>query len=330
MKRGLIHMYSKKKWIVMIVSMVFMLGLVACSDTDGDEKEVEEEEEEKTVVFSDALEQYSVWFYVHGEPNEPTKDSTILEMYVFEEEQVQQFDLESVEITLGEVSEYSDEELISYVEEELSTALDSYEEPEAESYTLDIHLVDEDESESGEEETDFIDIVIDEEDIAFVAWEKPILQTIDETNFTGLVNDGDPNVDADKLFITKVDEPSLTITLDEPDSTKSVVTVQEWMERQKQKDLKGQDLTALDAEVLEEMNDHPGAVVYAENCLSCHGENLEGSIGPDLTLAGDRFSEEELQDIIQNGKDNMPPIMSDNEEDAIVLAEWISEFMKED
>lgn len=320
-------MYGKKKWIVMVVSMVFMLGLAACSDTD--DKDVEEEEEEKTMVFSDALEQYPVWFYLHGEPNEPTKDSTIREMFVFEGEQIQQFDLEPVDITLGEVSEYSDEELISYVEEELSAASDSYEEPEAKNYTLDIHLFDDDESDNSEEKTGVIDVVIDEEEIAFVAWEQPISQTIGEADFIGLVNDGDPEVDADELFITRVDEPSLTITLDEPDSTKSVVTVQEWMERQKQKDLKGQDLTALDAEVLEEMNDHPGAGVYAENCLSCHGENLEGSIGPDLTLAGDRFSEEELKDIIQNGKDNMPPIMSDNEEDADVLAEWLSEFMKE-
>lgn len=144
-----------------------------------------------------------------------------------------------------------------------------------------------------------------------------------------MINDGDPAIAEDELYITRVDQSSLTMELDEPDTTKSIVTVDEWMERQKQKDLETRDLKALDPEELEEIESHPGADIYAQNCLSCHGENLEGTLAPELTLAGNRFSKEELKDIIQNGKGNMPAMIVDNEEDADVLATWLSEYMTE-
>ncbi|ETT82318.1 cytochrome c550 [Viridibacillus sp. FSL R5-0477] len=42
----------------------------------------------------------------------------------------------------------------------------------------------------------------------------------------------------------------------------------------------------------------------ASKCISCHGENLEGSMGPNLHGTG--LSADEAKDILQNGKGGMP------------------------
>ncbi|ENH97327.1 menaquinol-cytochrome-c reductase cytochrome b:c subunit [Gracilibacillus halophilus YIM-C55.5] len=47
-----------------------------------------------------------------------------------------------------------------------------------------------------------------------------------------------------------------------------------------------------------------GYAVYENNCLSCHGGNLEGQAGP--TLIGIDYSADEIKDIAQNGIGNMP------------------------
>lgn len=307
-------MMTKKKWIGLFIVAIMFAFLAACS-------EKEHANEQKPVLLSDALEEYSIWFYVYGTPNGPTEDSEVLSMFVFKGDKVKEYHLNHIDLNLRDVTKYSDEELISYVEEQLSVEIDSYEEPEEKSYTLDIHQYIE------ENKTGFMSVVVEEEDVLLTLTDKAVSQTIEDTEFVGLVNDNVPSAE-EELFVTRVDEPSLIITFDQPDTTKRNVTVDEWMERQKQKDLEGKDLRELEEEEFEEIFNDPAAEIYAQSCLACHGENLEGNIGPDLTLVGSRFSRIEIKDIALHGIGNMPPGLVDNEEDAEALAEWLREYMK--
>ncbi|WP_017186992.1 c-type cytochrome [Alkalibacillus haloalkaliphilus] len=79
-------------------------------------------------------------------------------------------------------------------------------------------------------------------------------------------------------------------------------------------------------EETEEAADNPEAI-YENNCLSCHGGDLEGGSGPELQNAGDRFSLEELEDIISNGVEGSSIMTGDyaTNEEAEILAEWLME-----
>ncbi|WP_397539890.1 cytochrome c551 [Rummeliibacillus pycnus] len=64
--------------------------------------------------------------------------------------------------------------------------------------------------------------------------------------------------------------------------------------------------------------------VAKQKCISCHGNNLEGSVGPDLRKIGSTLSESQIKDVLKNGKGNMPAgLVSGAELDAV--AKWLSE-----
>jgi cytochrome c550 len=67
--------------------------------------------------------------------------------------------------------------------------------------------------------------------------------------------------------------------------------------------------------------------VYSNNCLSCHGDQLQGAFGPELATVGSRLSQEELADIILNGQGSMMPAFKDglSKEEIVNLAKWLSE-----
>jgi mono/diheme cytochrome c family protein len=72
-----------------------------------------------------------------------------------------------------------------------------------------------------------------------------------------------------------------------------------------------------------ETSDDPEEI-FKNNCSSCHGADLSGGAGPDLTKIGSKHSEEEIHDIAVNGTGSMPPGMATDDE-ADVLAKWLSE-----
>lgn len=68
----------------------------------------------------------------------------------------------------------------------------------------------------------------------------------------------------------------------------------------------------------------PEAIVQ-QNCISCHGENLEGAGNfPPLNDVGSRLSQEEIRNVIDNGQGAMPADIIEGEE-ADAVAQWLSE-----
>lgn len=65
--------------------------------------------------------------------------------------------------------------------------------------------------------------------------------------------------------------------------------------------------------------------IYANSCVSCHGDDLTGTSGPDISAVGGSLSEDEINDIILNGVGTMPGGLVSGEE-AQILAEWLSEM----
>ncbi len=68
--------------------------------------------------------------------------------------------------------------------------------------------------------------------------------------------------------------------------------------------------------------------IAKEKCISCHGNDLTGAMGPDLTKIGSTLSESEIKDILNKGKGQMPAkpangLQSDDEVNAV--AKWLSE-----
>ncbi|MFA8439580.1 cytochrome c550 [Pueribacillus sp. YX66] len=65
--------------------------------------------------------------------------------------------------------------------------------------------------------------------------------------------------------------------------------------------------------------------IYEQNCASCHGGNLEGNSAPALDKVGSSLSEEEIADIIQNGKGAGMPAGLVTGEAQQLLSEWLAE-----
>lgn len=63
---------------------------------------------------------------------------------------------------------------------------------------------------------------------------------------------------------------------------------------------------------------------YQNKCSQCHGQNLEGGVGNDLTSVGSRMSVEEIEDIIAKGSGAMPANLLTGDE-AKEVAEWLAE-----
>ncbi|TWT27950.1 cytochrome c551 [Planomicrobium sp. CPCC 101110] len=64
--------------------------------------------------------------------------------------------------------------------------------------------------------------------------------------------------------------------------------------------------------------------VVQQNCISCHGENLEGAGNfPALNNVGSRLSQDEIRSIIDNGQGGMPADIIEGEE-ADAVAEWLA------
>ncbi|MFB5662089.1 c-type cytochrome [Alteribacillus sp. HJP-4] len=72
-----------------------------------------------------------------------------------------------------------------------------------------------------------------------------------------------------------------------------------------------------------------GEEVVTENCISCHGENLEGQGEyPAIDTAAEDHSAEEIVDIAQNGVGEMPGGIA-NAEEAEAIAAYLQSLAEE-
>ncbi|WP_077247604.1 c-type cytochrome [Bacillus sp. FJAT-27225] len=63
---------------------------------------------------------------------------------------------------------------------------------------------------------------------------------------------------------------------------------------------------------------------YKQSCLNCHGNDLTGGGGPDISKIGGKLSKEEIEDIVKNGRGMMPSDLL-SKKDAKEMAKWLSE-----
>lgn len=64
--------------------------------------------------------------------------------------------------------------------------------------------------------------------------------------------------------------------------------------------------------------------LYLNHCANCHGGDLEGSFGPPLKGIEAKYSQKQILEIIQKGKDNMPAQDYIAQEEQEMLAKWLS------
>jgi len=64
--------------------------------------------------------------------------------------------------------------------------------------------------------------------------------------------------------------------------------------------------------------------IYQQNCANCHGQNLEGQVGPSLEKVGSKYSADEIKNIIVQGRGSMPGNLIKGE-DVDKVAQWLAE-----
>jgi cytochrome c551 len=64
--------------------------------------------------------------------------------------------------------------------------------------------------------------------------------------------------------------------------------------------------------------------IYDQKCSSCHGGDLKGAVGPNLTQVGSKYSKDEILDILKNGKAGGMPAGLVTGDDANTIADWLA------
>ncbi|MFF2888606.1 c-type cytochrome [Paenibacillus sp. NPDC057967] len=65
--------------------------------------------------------------------------------------------------------------------------------------------------------------------------------------------------------------------------------------------------------------------IYQSMCISCHGTELQGQIGPALAHVGTKMSKEELYRMIASGRRGMPAFEGRLSEDEIItMTTWLA------
>ncbi|MCP8967155.1 cytochrome c550 [Ectobacillus ponti] len=63
--------------------------------------------------------------------------------------------------------------------------------------------------------------------------------------------------------------------------------------------------------------------IVKQNCTSCHGDQLQGAVGPNLQKVGAKLSKDDIQNVILKGRGNMPAGLLPADQ-ATKVADWLS------
>jgi mono/diheme cytochrome c family protein len=67
------------------------------------------------------------------------------------------------------------------------------------------------------------------------------------------------------------------------------------------------------------------AALFKQNCITCHGVELQGGFGPNLQKVGSRLTEEQIINQIHDGGGDMPPFGTRLKAEEIqIIAAWLS------
>ncbi|EJL46863.1 MULTISPECIES: cytochrome c551 [Brevibacillus] len=64
--------------------------------------------------------------------------------------------------------------------------------------------------------------------------------------------------------------------------------------------------------------------LFKNTCAGCHGQSLEGAVGPNLQKIGSQLSKEQILEVLNNGKGSMPPGLVKGT-DAENIAAWLAD-----
>ncbi|MEO2077618.1 MAG: cytochrome c551 [Bacillus sp. (in: firmicutes)] len=64
--------------------------------------------------------------------------------------------------------------------------------------------------------------------------------------------------------------------------------------------------------------------IFDQKCSSCHGGDLKGGMGPNLTKVGSKYSKDEILDILKNGKSGGMPAGLVSGDEADQVADWLA------
>lgn len=64
--------------------------------------------------------------------------------------------------------------------------------------------------------------------------------------------------------------------------------------------------------------------LFKNTCAGCHGQSLEGAVGPNLQKIGSQLTKDQILEILKNGKGGMPPGLV-KDADADILAAWLAD-----
>lgn len=94
---------------------------------------------------------------------------------------------------------------------------------------------------------------------------------------------------------------------------------------EKAREKEAKDKEAMEKEAARENEATAVENLYAKSCAGCHGRDLTGSAGPDISSVGSNMSAEEIEKVIIDGTSVMPGgLLSD--EEAKEVAEWLSKM----
>ena len=113
--------------------------------------------------------------------------------------------------------------------------------------------------------------------------------------------------------VIKFEKPEQT----QKDTKESIKRYKEREKKKREKANKGKGDTV----------DTAGEEAYKNSCAACHADDLSGSVGPDISQAGEKYDKDELKDIMVNGKGDMPAGLAD-EDEAEDIAKWLKEKAK--